>query len=100
MTCTGLSKLGEVGRQRDIAQVRALLEGALSNLGRLGGNVISRKDVQLEKACSPISVRLGGSVISLNDVHPEKAHPPISVRLGGSVISRKDAHLKKAPSPI
>jgi len=32
------------------------------------GSVISLKDVHPEKACSPISVRLGGSVISLKDV--------------------------------
>ena len=37
------------------------------------GSVISRKDVQSQKAPVSISVRLGGSVISRKDVHPSKA---------------------------
>ena len=39
-----LANLGEVGRQRDLAQGRAHVEGDCSNLG-LGGSVISLKDV-------------------------------------------------------
>ena len=36
--------------------------------------------------------RLGGSVISSKDVHPKKAYHPMLVRLGGSVISPKVVH--------
>ena len=107
-------------RQRDLGQRRAAGDSCPISV-RVGGSVISRKDVHSEKALCPISVRSGGSVISLKDSHsqkapapisvggrvisvkdvqPWKAHRPISARVGGSVVSAKNVQLAKAIAPI
>ena len=73
----------------DAARV-ACFKAELANLAMASGHP---GELDSWKAHTQISVRLGGSVISLRDVYSRKADIPISVRLGGSVISLKDVHL-------
>ena len=91
----GLSNRGEGGRQRDLAQGRTLVEGPPSDLGEVGRQC-DLGGVQPEKA--PGSSSSSSSSSSLSSLSERNEIPPSSIAstVAGSVICARPAQPVKA----
>ena len=64
------------------------------------GIMISGRDTQLLKACSPISVTLSGMETSVNLTQPSNAYFSISAMVSGTVIVSRPVQPQNGPPYI
>ena len=76
------------------------LNKPFDNVVIFSGILMNIKELQDEKAYSPIELTCFGNNNEVNDVHKEKQLFPIEVKVFGRVIFINDEHEKNARSPI